>query len=78
MQKSESQDGPSLQLLKDSLINARQHETFLRVIIHDVITCAQQVETQEMQLASRMEQLQATVQSKTAVPTAQVYVRLDH
>ncbi len=28
----------------------------------------------ESQLASRLEQLQATVQSKTAVPTAQVYV----
>lgn len=28
----------------------------------------------ESQLAARMEQLQATVQSKTAVPTAQVYV----
>ena len=41
---------------------------------NDVISCAQQVETLESQLASRMEQLQATVQSKTAVPTAQVYV----
>ena len=39
-----------------------------------MISCAQQVETLESQLASRMEQLQATVQSKTAVPTAQVYV----
>ena len=28
----------------------------------------------ESQLATRMEQLQVTVQSKTAVPTAQVYV----
>ena len=42
---------------------------------HDVINCAKQVESLETQLASRMEQLQATVQSKTAVPTAQVYVR---
>ena len=41
---------------------------------HDVIGCAQQVEMLESQLAARMEQLQATVQSKTAVPTAQVYV----
>ena len=39
-----------------------------------MISCAQQVETLESQLASRMEQMQATVQSKTAVPTAQVYV----
>lgn len=41
---------------------------------NDVISCAQQVELLEQQLATRMEQLQATVQSKTAVPTAQVYV----
>lgn len=40
-----------------------------------MISCAQQVEMLEQQLAARMEQLQATVQSKTAVPTAQVYVR---
>ena len=42
---------------------------------NDVISCAHQVESLEKQLATRMEQLQATVQSKTAVPTAQVYVR---
>ena len=41
---------------------------------NDVIRCAQQVEQLESHLASRLEQLQATVQSKTAVPTAQVYV----
>ena len=74
MQAGGSPDGPSLQLLKEALINMRQHEAFLRVILHDVISCAQQVELQESQLAARMEQLQATVQSKTAVPTAQVYV----
>ena len=39
-----------------------------------MISCAQQVEMLENQLATRLEQLQATVQSKTAVPTAQVYV----
>lgn len=43
---------------------------------NDVISCAQQVELLENQLAARMEQLQATVQSKTAVPTAQVYVSI--
>ena len=43
---------------------------------NDVISCAQQVELLEQQLAARMEQLQATVQSKTAVPTAQVYVSI--
>jgi len=43
---------------------------------HDVISCAQQVESLESQLATRMQQLQTTIQSKTAVPTAQVYVSL--
>ena len=37
--------------------------------------CAQQVEALESQFAARMEALKNTVQSKTAVPTAQVYVR---
>ncbi|XP_060076916.1 cilia- and flagella-associated protein 206-like [Ylistrum balloti] len=78
MQNSDNQEGPSTQLLKDSLINTRQHEAFLRVILNDVISCAQQVEQLEQQLATRMEQLQATVQSKTAVPTAQVYPQFIH
>lgn len=43
-----------------------------------MICCAQQVEMLESQLAARMEQLQATVQSKTAVPTAQVYPQFIH
>ncbi|XP_033756779.1 cilia- and flagella-associated protein 206-like [Pecten maximus] len=78
MQNSDNQEGPSTQLVKDSLINTRQHEAFLRVILNDVISCAQQVEQLEQQLATRMEQLQATVQSKTAVPTAQVYPQFIH
>lgn len=77
MQDPES-DGLSIQLLKESLINCRQNEAFLKVILRDVISCAQQVELLESQLASRMEQLQATVQSKTAVPTAQVYPQFIH
>lgn len=71
-------DPSQLQLIKESLINCRQHEAFLRIILHDVICCAQQVEMLESQLAARMEQLQATVQSKTAVPTAQVYPQFIH
>ncbi|CAG2239381.1 Cilia- and flagella-associated protein 206 [Mytilus edulis] len=70
MHFGESSEGPSTQLLKESLINTRQHEAFLRVILNDVFSCAYQVESLEKQLATRMEQLQATVQSKTAVPTA--------
>lgn len=78
MQTGDAQEGPSIQLLKEALINTRQHEAFLRVILNDVISCAQQVEMLEQQLAGRMEQLQATVQSKTAVPTAQVYPQFIH
>jgi len=44
---------------------------------NDIIGCAQQVEMLVNQLSARMEQLQLTVQSKTAVPTAQVYVSLN-
>ncbi|XP_071479028.1 cilia- and flagella-associated protein 206-like [Diadema antillarum] len=73
MNAGEIAEGPSLQALKDALINVRQHESFLRIILNDVISCAQQVEMLETQLGARLEQLQATVQSKTAVPTAQVY-----
>ncbi|KAK6178134.1 hypothetical protein SNE40_012955 [Patella caerulea] len=71
-------EGLSLQLVRESLINSRQHEAFLRVILSDVISCAQQVEMLENQLAARMEQLQNTIQSKTAVPTAQVYPQFIH
>lgn len=78
IQAGDSAEGPSVQLLKEALINSRQHEAFLRVILNDVISCAQQVEALEQQLAARMEQLQATVQSKTAVPTAQVYPQFIH
>lgn len=66
--------GISVQLLKESLINARQHEALMRIILADVVRSAEQVENLMQQLASRMELLQNTVQSKTAVPTAQVYV----
>ncbi|KAJ8026094.1 hypothetical protein HOLleu_33834 [Holothuria leucospilota] len=73
LQAQDPENGLPLQALTEAHINSRQHETFLRIILNDVISCAQQVEMLESQLASRLEQLQATVQSKTAVPTAQVY-----
>ncbi|PVD30240.1 hypothetical protein C0Q70_09502 [Pomacea canaliculata] len=78
MHKNRSREGLSMQLLKEALINTRQHQAFLQIILNDVISCAQQVELLENQLAARMEQLQATVQSKTAVPTAQVYPQFIH
>ncbi|CAD5116297.1 DgyrCDS5203 [Dimorphilus gyrociliatus] len=71
-------DPSSLKLFKEALINSRQHEAFLRVILHDIISCAKQVESLEGQLAARLESLQTTVQSKTAVPTAHVYPQFIH
>ncbi|KAK2572230.1 Cilia- and flagella-associated protein 206 [Acropora cervicornis] len=66
-------DGLSLSGLKEALINTRQHEAFLSILLNDVMGCAQQVDGLESQFAARMETLKNTVQSKTAVPTAQVY-----
>ena len=63
-------------LLRDSLINVRQHEICLKTLLHDIINCAKNVENLETQLAARLDQLKATVQSKTAIPTAQVYVNM--
>ncbi|XP_068135495.1 cilia- and flagella-associated protein 206 isoform X2 [Hyperolius riggenbachi] len=63
----------NLTQLKEALYNARQHEAFLNIILSDIITCAQQVEMMDKQYGAQMEQLRDTVQSKTAVPTAQVY-----
>ncbi|XP_063717378.1 cilia- and flagella-associated protein 206-like [Symsagittifera roscoffensis] len=66
-------EGPPLQLIKDSLVNSRQHQQFLNILRDDVIGCAGHIEALQNQLAQRLEQLQATVQARTAVPTAQVY-----
>ncbi|XP_046851113.1 cilia- and flagella-associated protein 206-like [Xenia sp. Carnegie-2017] len=63
----------SLPLLKQCLTNVRQLETFLTVVLHEVIECGQQTETLDFQFKARLENLRNTVQSKTAVPTAQVY-----
>ena len=60
--------------LSDALVNVRQHEICLKTLLHDIINCAKTVENLQIQLASRLDQLKNTVQSKTAIPTAQVYV----
>ena len=60
--------------LTDALVNVRQHEICLKTLLHDIINCAKNVENLQIQLASRLDQLKNTVQSKTAIPTAQVYV----
>jgi hypothetical protein len=61
-------------VVRDSMINVRQHEICLKTLLHDIITCAKNVQSLEGQLAQRLEKLKNTVQAKTAIPTAQVYV----
>ncbi|XP_044147070.1 cilia- and flagella-associated protein 206 [Bufo gargarizans] len=68
----------NLSQLKEALYNARQHEALVNIILADVMTCAQQLEMMDKQYGAQMEQLKATVQSKTAIPTTQVYVSSDH
>lgn len=36
MHKRQIKEGPSIQLLKEALINSRQHETFLRIILVNI------------------------------------------
>lgn len=64
----------SRKCLVDALINVRQHELCLKTILHDSINCAKNVENLQIQLAQRLEHLKNIIQSKTAIPTAQVYV----
>ncbi|XP_076872675.1 cilia- and flagella-associated protein 206 [Brachyhypopomus gauderio] len=60
-------------LLRQALHNVRQHEAFLKLLLADVILCAKQVEILQTELAGTMRMLRATVHSKTAVPTSQVF-----
>lgn len=46
----------------------------LCMLQHDVIFCAEHLDHLEESFKAKMETLKDTVQSKTAVPTAQVYV----
>ncbi|XP_048350752.1 cilia- and flagella-associated protein 206 isoform X1 [Sphaerodactylus townsendi] len=62
-----------LTMLKEVLYNVRQHEAYLCVILSDVITCSQEIDMMQKQLAAQMEQLKDVVRAKTAVPTSQVY-----
>jgi len=61
-------------VLSDALVNVRQHEIYLKTLLYDIINCAKNVESLQIQLASRLDQLKNSIQSKTAVPTSQVYV----
>jgi hypothetical protein len=59
--------------LKEGLINCRQHETFIRTLMGDILMSAEHLDHLEADFQGTMENLKATVQSKTAVPTSQVY-----
>ena len=88
---------PSVLVMKQSLINCRQHEAFLKVLMvscsscmlyydsqydyifvqclqRDILLCAEHLDQLEQNFKSQMNNLRETVQAKTAVPTAQVYV----
>lgn len=65
---------PSIILgMKEGLVNCRQNEAFVRILMGDILQSAEHLDQLEANFQSTMESLKATVQSKTAVPTAQVY-----
>ena len=84
---------PTPLLMKHALVNLRQHEIYLKVIMvfyqyychemysmatllcqGDILNCSELFTQLMADYATYLESLQKTVQSKTAVPTAQVYV----
>ncbi|XP_027058758.1 cilia- and flagella-associated protein 206-like [Pocillopora damicornis] len=72
--QSPSLDTVKMQVYFDMNYTSRGMHKFSNLFLqNDVVGCAQQVEALESQFSARMEALKNTVQSKTAVPTAQVY-----
>lgn len=71
-QDPENLDIP-LKLLKEAAINCRQQILFLQIILTDIIRSSDKVKDLINLLHSGLEKLHTTVQSKTAVPTGQVY-----
>ena len=67
--KSEAQR----KLLLSVLYNRRQFEMYIRALMNDIILSARSTEATINEVSERMEFLKQTVQSKTAVPTGQVY-----
>nr|KAF6461615.1 hypothetical protein HJG59_002737 [Molossus molossus] len=57
-------------MLKELLYNVRQYEIFLKIILSEIITCAQEVKLMTKQLGALLEQLKMNVSSKTAIPTS--------
>eukprot|EP00731_Ephydatia_muelleri_P039091 Em1095g1a len=63
--------------IKKCLVNSRQHESIIQVLMQDIHHCGSLLEQVEQDFRSTMAGLRATVQSKTAVPTSQVYNAMD-
>ncbi|CAF1168472.1 unnamed protein product [Rotaria sordida] len=64
--------------VQESMINSRQLELYLNILLNDVRQSAHEVEELLSQFKARLEQLKTTIQNKTAVPTAQVYPQFMH
>ncbi|XP_068005270.1 cilia- and flagella-associated protein 206 isoform X2 [Melanerpes formicivorus] len=59
--------------LKEALFNVRQHEAFLRILLSDATTSAEETEKMNVQFAATMEQLKSTVQDKVSIDTKEVF-----
>ncbi|TRY84443.1 hypothetical protein DNTS_035810 [Danionella cerebrum] len=60
----------NLTQLQQSLYNALQHQTFLRILLGDVIQSAKEVTRLQSDLNNHMTLLREAIHSKTTVPTA--------
>jgi len=60
-------------LFLDALYNIAQWEVFLRIIYNELIKSSHQIQTLNRKLDEIYKQIQSAVQTRTAVPTRQVY-----
>uniref|UniRef100_A0A8C6SAY3 Cilia- and flagella-associated protein 206 n=1 Tax=Neogobius melanostomus TaxID=47308 RepID=A0A8C6SAY3_9GOBI len=65
--------GVSVELLRQALYNVRQHQAFLNMLMADVRASVQRVERLHNELTTQLQELRDTVQSKKAIPSAQVF-----
>ncbi|KAJ0061289.1 hypothetical protein NL108_014815, partial [Boleophthalmus pectinirostris] len=68
-----AESGVSMELLRQALYNVRQHQAFLNMLMADVGASVQRVELLQSELTAQLQVLRDTVQSKRAVPAAQVF-----
>ena len=60
-------------MLSDALYNIAQWEVFLRIIYNELIKSSHQIQTLNLKLDEIYKHIQSAVQTRTAVPTRQVY-----